>query len=163
MSEQTAAQYEDALIGLESARAYAREAHSPLMRWAYGLIVKGIVRQGLTGRFLEIGAGPAVLTTMMAQAIPEARITAVDISPAMIAVAKEYVESEGLSDRIEFVEGDTNDAGLLDRLGQFIPAAKNLDDNALQRELAVFLQPANLVACTFDRGKRSVSLLGVRL
>jgi SAM-dependent methyltransferase len=119
MSKQTAAQHEDALIGIESARAYAREAHSPFMRWAYGLIVKGIVRQGLTGRFLEIGAGPAVLTIMLAQAIPEARITAVDISPAMIAVAKEYVESEGLTDRIEFVEGDTTDAGLLDQLGQF--------------------------------------------
>ena len=119
MSKQTAVQHEDALIGIESARAYAREAQSPFMRLGYSRIVKGIVRQGLTGRFLEIGSGPAVLTTMIAQAIPEAHITAVDISPAMIAVAKEHVESEGLMDRIEFVEGDAIDAGLLDRLGQF--------------------------------------------
>ena len=37
----------------------------------------------------------------------------------MIAVAKEQVESEGLADKIEFVEGDATDASLLERLGQF--------------------------------------------
>jgi ubiquinone/menaquinone biosynthesis C-methylase UbiE len=119
MSEQTAAQHEDALIGIDRARAYAREAQSPFMRLGYSRVVKGIVQRGLQGRFLEIGSGPAVLTTMIARAIPEARITAVDISPAMVTIAKEQVESEGLTDRIEFVEGDATDAGLLDQLGQF--------------------------------------------
>jgi SAM-dependent methyltransferase len=37
----------------------------------------------------------------------------------MVAVAKEQVESEGLADRIEFVEGDATDARLLAQLGQF--------------------------------------------
>jgi SAM-dependent methyltransferase len=104
---------------MESARAYAKEAHSPFMRLGYSLIVKEIARRGIKGRLLEIGSGPAVLTTMLAQAIAEVNITAVEISPAMIAVAEEWVESESLGDRIAFVRGDAADAWLLDQLGQF--------------------------------------------
>jgi ubiquinone/menaquinone biosynthesis C-methylase UbiE len=108
-----------AFVGIESARAYAEEARSPFMRMGYGVVVKGISRLGVTGKFLEIGPGPAVLTTMVAQAIPEAHIAAVEISPSMITVATEQVEREGLTDRIALVEGDANDTELLQRLGQF--------------------------------------------
>jgi ubiquinone/menaquinone biosynthesis C-methylase UbiE len=108
-----------AFVGIESARAYAEEARSPFMRMGYGVVVKGISRLGVTGKFLEIGPGPAVLTTMVAQAIPEAHIAAVEISPSMITVATEQVEREGLTDRIALVEGDANDTELLQRLGRF--------------------------------------------
>jgi SAM-dependent methyltransferase len=111
--------HEQAIVGLESARAYAEEARSPMMRMGYGVIVKRISRLRVKGRYLEIGSGPAVLTTMVAQAIPEAHVTAVELSLAMITVAKEQVESEGLTDRISFVEGDATDARLLNQLGQF--------------------------------------------
>jgi SAM-dependent methyltransferase len=110
---------EQAFVGIESARAYAREAKSPFMRMGYSVIVNGITRRGITGRFLEIGSGPAVLTTMVAQAIPKAHITAVELSPAMITVAKEQLEEEGLTERIDFVQEDATDARLLDQLGQF--------------------------------------------
>jgi ubiquinone/menaquinone biosynthesis C-methylase UbiE len=110
---------EQAFVGIESVRAYAREAKSPFMRMGYSVIVNGITRRGITGRFLEVGSGPAVLTTMVVRAIPKAHITAVELSPAMITVAKERVESEGLADRIDFVQGDATDARLLDQLGQF--------------------------------------------
>jgi len=108
-----------AFVGIESARAYAEEARSPFMRKGYGVVVEEISRLGVTGKFLEIGPGPAVLTTMVAQAIPEAHITAVEISPAMTTVAREQVEGEGLRDRIALVEGDADDAGLLEPLGRF--------------------------------------------
>jgi SAM-dependent methyltransferase len=111
--------HEQAFVGMESARAYAEEARSPFMRMGYGVVVGEISRLGVTGKFLEIGPGPAVLTTMVAQAIPEAYITAVELSPAMITVAKEQVEGERLRDRIALVEGDANDAELLEQLGQF--------------------------------------------
>jgi len=110
---------EQVFVGIESARAYAQEARSPFMRMGYNVIVRGINRRGATGKFLDVGAGPAVLTTMVAQAIPKAHITAVEFSPAMIAVAKEQVESEGLANRIKLVEGDATDAELLSQLGQF--------------------------------------------
>lgn len=89
------------------------------MRMGYRVIMRRISRLEVKGRYLDVGSGPAVLTTMIAHAIPAAHITAVELSPAMIAVAKEQVESEELTDRIDFVEGDATDAELLDRLGQF--------------------------------------------
>jgi SAM-dependent methyltransferase len=104
---------------MESARAYAEEARSSFMRMGYGVVVEEISRLGVTGKFLEVGPGPAVLTTMVAQAIPEAYITAVELSPAMVTVAKEQVEGKGLRDRIAFVEGDADDSGLLEQLGRF--------------------------------------------
>jgi ubiquinone/menaquinone biosynthesis C-methylase UbiE len=110
---------EQAFGGIESARAYAEEARSPVMRRAYSLIVGEISRLGVTGKFLEIGPGPAVLTTMVAQAIPEAHITAVEISSGMITVAREHVEREGLTGRITLIEGDANDGELLKQLGRF--------------------------------------------
>jgi len=111
--------HEQAFDGIESAQAYAREARSLFMRLGYDRIIRGIQRRGLTGRFLEVGAGPAVLTTMLARAVPQAHITAVELSPAMVAVAREEVDGAGLAGRIELVQGDATDAGLLDRLGRF--------------------------------------------
>ena len=108
-----------AFVSIENARAYAEEARSPVMRRVYSLVGGEISRLGVTGKFLEIGPGPAVLTTMVAQAIPEAHITAVEISPGMITVAREHVEREGLTDRIALVEGDANDTELLEQLGRF--------------------------------------------
>ena len=119
MFKRTIEKQEQAFVGIESARAYAEEARSPVMRRAYSLIVGEISRLGVTGKFLEIGPGPAVLTTMVAQVIPETHITAVEISPGMITVATEHVEREGLTDRIALVEGDANDTELLERLGRF--------------------------------------------
>jgi SAM-dependent methyltransferase len=119
MLKQIKEKQEQAFVEIESARAYAEEARSPVIRRAYSLIVGEISCLGATGKFLEIGPGPAVLTTMVAQAIPEAHITAVEISPAMITVAREHVEREGLTDRIDLVEGDANDTELLEQLGRF--------------------------------------------
>jgi len=92
--------HEQAFDGIESAQAYAREARSLFMRLGYDRIIRGIQRRGLTGRFLEVGAGPAVLTTMLARAVPQAHITAVELSPAMVAVAREEVDGAGLAGRI---------------------------------------------------------------
>jgi ubiquinone/menaquinone biosynthesis C-methylase UbiE len=110
---------EQVFVGIESARAYAKEARSPMMQMGYRVIVERISRLGVKGRYLEVGSGPAVLTAMVAQAIPEAHITAVELSPDMITIAKEQVEGEGLTDMIGFIEGDASDTALLDQLGRF--------------------------------------------
>ncbi len=105
--------------GIENARAYAKQARSPMMQRGYGVIVERISRLGVKGRYLEIGSGPAILTAMIAQALPQAHITAVELEPDMLTVAQEEVEKEGLADRINLLEGDAADVGLLDQLGQF--------------------------------------------
>jgi SAM-dependent methyltransferase len=111
--------HQEAFAGIENARAYAQHTRSPMMQSGYRLVAERISNLGLGGRFLEIGAGPAVLTNVIARAIPDTHITAVEVSPDMIVVAREEVARQGLGDRIDLVEGDATDAGLLDQLGQF--------------------------------------------
>jgi len=82
-------------------------------------IAQGIAGEGIGGRYLEVGSGPGVLTTTVAQTVPDVHITGLEISPDMITVAKEEVAREGLTDRITFVEGDATDPALLDQLGRF--------------------------------------------
>ena len=106
-------------LGIESARAYAEHARSPMMQRGYHEIADRIGELGADGAFLEVGAGPAVLTAIVARAVPQAHITAVELSPDMITVAREEVDSQGVGDRIDLVEGDAADAALLDRLGKF--------------------------------------------
>ena len=119
MSKRIVEQGQDDFFGIESARTYAEHAKAPMMRRGYNVFVDRIAELGLGGRFLEIGAGPAVLTTTIAEAMPEVRITAIELSPDMITVAREHVENEGLGDRIDLIEGDATDAQTISQLGQF--------------------------------------------
>ena len=66
-----------------------------------------------------IGAGPAVLAVTIARSHPDVRITAVDLSKENVAVAKEYVTSNGLEDRIQLVVGDAEDECLVNALAKF--------------------------------------------
>jgi 2-polyprenyl-3-methyl-5-hydroxy-6-metoxy-1,4-benzoquinol methylase len=56
---------------------------------------------------------------MIAQALPQVHITAVELLPDMITVAQEEVEKEGLAERISLLQGDAADVELVDQLGQF--------------------------------------------
>jgi SAM-dependent methyltransferase len=60
---------------------------------------------GLTDKkVLEFGCGEGVISTQLARL--GARVTAVDISPELIACAERRTELDGVRDRIEFVVGD---------------------------------------------------------
>lgn len=63
------------------------------------------------GEILDLGAGTARIPIALAQADPKARITAVDLAPAMIERAKLNVAEAGLSDRIRCVQADAKALG----------------------------------------------------
>ena len=54
----------------------------------------------------DIGAGSGIIAVTVAKHLPNARVTAVDLSPAAIAVATQNATVHGVSDRIEFIESD---------------------------------------------------------
>lgn len=55
-------------------------------------------------RIIEIGVGSGALSIALARALPQVQITATDISPQALAIARRNIEHFGLQDRIELVE-----------------------------------------------------------
>lgn len=104
--------------GEERAREYADE-HRKYAGFMYRGIVKDVRELNISGRFLEMGAGPGFLVVMLAREYPDISITAVDISPNMAVVANEHIVENQLQDRISYVVGDVNDCDFVQKLGKF--------------------------------------------
>lgn len=68
------------------------------------------LRDSLAGRtglhIVDIGAGPGGLAVVLAEQIPDARVTTVDIDTAMASLAAARMTREGLDDRVHITVGD---------------------------------------------------------
>ena len=108
---------EESFSGLDNARQYAESAKKSMMR--YRAFLKNIQSLSVEGKYLEIGAGPGVLTTEIARIHPAVEITAVELSQDMATVGREYVAGNSLEDRINFVIGDAENEVFINSLGKF--------------------------------------------
>lgn len=58
-------------------------------------------------RILDVGCGPGLLVTEMAQAVgPTGHVTGIDIADAMIALSEQRLADSPLADRVTFLKGD---------------------------------------------------------
>jgi release factor glutamine methyltransferase len=55
---------------------------------------------------VDVGTGSGILAVCAAKYMPDAHVTAIDISPEALAVARRNAERHGVADRITFVESD---------------------------------------------------------
>jgi len=55
---------------------------------------------------LDLGTGSGCLSVYLAHEIPAAGLSAVDLSPAALTIARENARRHGVEDRIHFLEGD---------------------------------------------------------
>ena len=109
---------EEEIAGIDNARKYA-EKHKKYVGLMYRGILKDIRANGISGNYLEMGAGPGLLAVMVVRQNPEINITAIDLSPDMATVANEYISKNGLENRIRYLVGDVNDEKMLQKLGKF--------------------------------------------
>ena len=68
----------------------------------------------------DVGTGSGIIAVCLAKHLPSCRVTAIDISPAALAVAQENAKQHGVADRIEFVESDLFAAVPADRQFDFV-------------------------------------------
>ena len=57
-------------------------------------------------RILDLGTGSGALAVTMAKEVPECKVSAIDIDPNALSIAKENAVRHGVADRIEFVCAD---------------------------------------------------------
>lgn len=57
-------------------------------------------------RILDLGTGSGIIAVVMAKEIPESNVSAWDIDPKTLNIAKENAVRHGVSDRIEFICAD---------------------------------------------------------
>ncbi|NBP52270.1 MAG: peptide chain release factor N(5)-glutamine methyltransferase, partial [Actinobacteria bacterium] len=72
------------------------------------LVVRSIdlFRDAASPRIADVGTGSGAIAVTLAKHLPNASITAIDVSPEALAVARANAEAHGVADRIEFVESD---------------------------------------------------------
>ena len=109
---------EEAIMGVEEVRIY-EEAHRKNARLMYRALLNDVRHLNVSGRFLEVGAGPGTLAVMIAEQNPDISITAVDISPDMATVADEHIRQNNLQGRIHYSIADAGDKKAMDELGKF--------------------------------------------
>jgi len=66
---------------------------------------------GPVHRFIDIGTGSGIIPVTLAVHVPSAEITATDISPAALAIARQNAEKHGVEGRIRFFQADLLDSG----------------------------------------------------
>ena len=71
------------------------------------------VSRAASVRICDVGTGSGAIAVALAQKLPRAQLTAVDLSPAVLAVAGENAERHRVEGRIRFVESNLLD-GLRD-------------------------------------------------
>jgi release factor glutamine methyltransferase len=59
-----------------------------------------------TPRIVDVGSGSGCIAVALAHQLPSAAITAIDISGAALTIARENAELNGVTRRINFLEGD---------------------------------------------------------
>jgi len=63
-----------------------------IFRQHYELVAQDVARYGKAASILDIGTGPGHLLLAMQKLLPEAKLVAVDISPAMVTQARRNLE-----------------------------------------------------------------------
>jgi ubiquinone/menaquinone biosynthesis C-methylase UbiE len=86
---------------------FARD--TPSMRDEYRRLATGTAPVLQAGQVLEIGPGPGFIAIEIAELLPEVRVVGLDVSRTMIEIATNNAREHGVSDRVDFREGDASE------------------------------------------------------
>jgi ubiquinone/menaquinone biosynthesis C-methylase UbiE len=90
----------------EAAQAYDKVSQWPQFRFLRHLIAYRLGKHQPEGILADIGCGPGYLANLIAEQRPGLQIIGVDASEEMIRSAEANAAKKGLSDRVQFRQGD---------------------------------------------------------
>ena len=90
-----------------------------------------------TSDIVDVGTGSGVIALSLASKFPEAQIVAVDISEDALSLGRENAERLGLSERVQFFQGDLLEGvdGKFDLIVANLPYIAAQDRDTLSREV----------------------------
>ncbi|MGC1122787.1 MAG: class I SAM-dependent methyltransferase [Candidatus Methanofastidiosia archaeon] len=93
----------------ETARKYSKESG----KWMEGMareFISAAQEWGIAnGRVLDVGTGPGVLAIEFSKRMPGVEVVGLDLSEAVLGVAEENAQRNGVSSRVSFEKGDAQD------------------------------------------------------
>ncbi|MGB6065366.1 MAG: class I SAM-dependent methyltransferase [Desulfomonilaceae bacterium] len=90
-----------------AARLYDQIASSAIETY-YKEVAKGVTGHTSHGLVLDVGTGPGYLPIEIAKRAPQITVVGIDSSKALVRIARQNAERQGLSDRVRFVKCDGN-------------------------------------------------------
>ncbi len=106
----------------------------------------------------DVGTGSGILAICAAKLLPHAQVTAIDISPAALAVAQQNAQALGVAERVTFLESDLLAVLPEDTLFDFVlsnpPYVGEDEFAALQRDVRDYEPKLALVA-----GPRKIEII----
>jgi len=88
---------------------YNAVSKTSVFQYHYELVAREISHYCSAGRMLDIGTGPGWLLLKVHQYSPQLKLTAVDISAAMVSKAKTNITRAGLSNLVDIKKGAAGD------------------------------------------------------
>jgi len=81
---------------------------SAIFQRHYELVAKDILGYCTQGHILDVGTGPGWLLLAIYKLCPSLKLTGLDVSPSMVASARENLTKSGVKDGIDIVEGNAS-------------------------------------------------------
>ncbi len=92
----------EAMVGEDEAASYATMDHTA----PNAAFVERLLELGASGQMLDIGTGPGQIPLLLCERLPKARITAIDLSDAMLKQARALRATSRFAFRLAFETGD---------------------------------------------------------
>ena len=100
-------------------------------------------------RIVDVGTGSGAIAVALAHSLPHARVVALDISGAALAIAQQNAQQNGVAARIRFMESDLLAAAAGERFDAVVsnpPYVALSERNSLAKEVRDFEPPLALFA-----------------
>ena len=120
-------------------RVFATDARALIPRPETELLMELVLKEPLpeSPRILDVGTGSGVIALTLAAELPHSEVTAVDVSPDALALARHNAELLGLTSRVRFLQSDLLGAvdGAFDLIVANLPYIPGGDIAGLSREV----------------------------
>jgi release factor glutamine methyltransferase len=116
---------------------FATDARALIPRPETEQLVEFVLAEGAFDRIVDVGTGSGVIALSLALKRPDCAITACEISPDALALARENAERHGLADRVTFLESELLSAapGPFDAVVANLPYIPSAEIASLSREV----------------------------